>query len=104
MSENKINVNGEEYILASSVKIEPSIKQIVVLQRGWVVVGDFSQEGCQCILNNASVIRVWGTDKGLGQLSIDGPLNGTILDHCEPCRFHELNIILRMNVKNPEKW
>lgn len=54
--------------------------QIAVIDSGWVIVGE-----CKCgpsvvTLTNASVIRVWGTSKGLGQLALDGPSKDTRLD------------------------
>lgn len=77
-------------------------KQIVVLQRGWVMVGDFYQSGDECRLENASVIRQWGTTKGLGEL-VNGPLKDTKLDPCGTARFNALTIVHRLDV-NGEKW
>lgn len=76
--------------------------QIVVLQRGWVMVGKFYQTGEECRLEDARVIRVWGTSRGLGEL-VDGPLKDTKLDPCGTARFHALTIVHRIDV-NPEKW
>jgi len=56
--------------------------KIVILQRGWVMIGRFEKEGTECKLHNASVIRVWGTTKGLGQLANEGKQKETILDKC----------------------
>lgn len=72
--------------------------KIVVLQRGWVLVGKFSQDGTQCKLTNASVIRRWGTEHGLGQLH-DGPTKNTILDKCNgEVKFHELTVVFTLDV------
>lgn len=59
----KITINNEVYVLESDVEIKPTTKQIVVLNRGWVVVGNYSEDGDNCTLTDASVIRVWGTTK-----------------------------------------
>jgi hypothetical protein len=67
--------------------------RIVVLQRGWVMVGRFEQQGAQCQLHGASVIRRWGTKKGLGELATDGPLANTLLDPAGEVKFHELTVI-----------
>lgn len=52
---------------------------IAVLDRGWVVVGKFSQRGTVVTLSSAFVIRRWGTTGGLGEL-VDGPASETKLD------------------------
>lgn len=56
--------------------------KIVILQRGWVMVGRFERNGSDCKLFNASVIRSWGTKKGLGEIAKDGPTKDTVLDPC----------------------
>tara|TARA_R100000781_G_scaffold71264_1_gene44680 strand:- start:482 stop:751 length:270 start_codon:yes stop_codon:yes gene_type:complete len=53
---------------------------IVVVDRGFVYVGDVDIDADWCIINNARNIRKWGTTKGLGQLALDGPTNETVLD------------------------
>ncbi len=56
-------------------------KQIVVIDKGFVHVGDCSmQDGLLCI-DNCKNIRKWGTEKGLGQL-ITGPTPNTVADEC----------------------
>jgi hypothetical protein len=77
--------------------------RIVILQRGWVYVGRYSQDGEDCRLDGASNIRVWGTTKGLGQLATSGPLPGTTLDPCPPLRFHELTVIATIDC-DPARW
>ena len=67
-------------------------KKIVVLHSGWVVVGDYSKEGAEVVLRNASVIRRWGTTKGLGELR-NGPTKDTILDPAGTIRAHELGVV-----------
>jgi hypothetical protein len=71
--------------------MKPDIK-IVILQRGWVFVGEFSKEGENCKLSNSYSIRNWGTSKGLGEL-IDGPLKTTVLDFTGTTSFNELTSI-----------
>lgn len=72
--------------------------KIVVLQRGWVAVGRFSQNGHDCQLDDAAIIRTWGTSKGLPEIT-KGPIDGkTVLDKsAHPIRFHELTIILMLD-------
>jgi hypothetical protein len=76
--------------------------RIVILQRGWVAVGRFSKSGSDCVLEKASVIRKWGTEKGLGEL-ISGPLSNTILDPCGTMDFHELAIVATLRCE-VAKW
>lgn len=71
--------------------------QCVVLQRGWVVVGYLEKNEEMYSLKKASVIRNWGTTKGLGELIKSGPLTNTKLDPTNgTVRFHELTIVLRI--------
>lgn len=77
--------------------------RIVILQRGWVMVGKFSQEGSQCCLKDAFVIRKWGTTKGLGELALNGPTDKTILDPIPETKFHELTVIATLQCEE-SKW
>lgn len=79
------------------------MKEIVVLQRGWVVVGDFHQEGSQCSVTDGAVVRRWGTSKGLGELAKEGPQDNTILDPIPTTKFHELTVIARLEC-NAKAW
>lgn len=105
-----ITINSEVYVLESDVKVQlakknqkPTKKQIVILNRGWCLVGDYSEKGDECTLDNASVIRVWGTTKGLGELAENGPLTNTKLDACPVVTFHKMTMVARMSV-NESNW
>ena len=78
--------------------------RIVVLQRGWVAVGYFSQKGDECLLESPAIIRNWGTTKGLPQL-VGGPVKEkTILDKSSaPLRFHRLTAVLMLDCDS-KKW
>ncbi len=76
-----------------AAKKEKADIRVVVLQRGWVMVGRFSQDGERCLLRGASVVRRWGTTKGLGELAAGGPLSSTVLDPCGEVQFHELTVV-----------
>lgn len=78
-------------------------KKIVVLQRGWVVVGEYSKDGHEIVVSNASVIRRWGTTRGLGEISENGPTSLTILDKCGTVRAHEQAIVMAIDC-NQDKW
>lgn len=83
--------------------------RIAVLQRGHIVVGRYSQDGEIGRLDNASVVRRWGTSEGLGELAERGPLpesssNGpTRLDKCPTVQFHTREVIFLMEV-NADAW
>lgn len=95
-------INGVEYVeksKANQVQHEGPIK-IVVLQRGWVLIGKFERKADQCFLHNASTIRVWGTKKGLGELAKDGPQKDTVLDKCNGVvEFEALTKVLSIDVE-----
>lgn len=78
-------------------------KHIVILQRGWVVVGDLSWSGTEGTLENASVIRVWGTQNGIGEIALNGPTEKTKLDPCGTITFHELTSVAKIPC-NENKW
>lgn len=77
--------------------------KIAILNRGWMAVGKYSRVGDMCYLTDASVIRKWGTSKGLGQLAIEGKQEGTVLDPIGNIQFHMLTTVAIMDVDN-KKW
>lgn len=104
-SANTITVNGKTYYESPQDSVQPSgPTKIVVLQRGWVVIGKMERNGNECKLHNASVIRNWGTTRGLGELAKEGPLKDTKLDPCNGVvEFDSLTIVLSISV-NEAKW
>jgi hypothetical protein len=103
-----LTINGVEYIRADSVsESRNEIKgdlYIVVLQRGWVAIGNRTKtaEG-DYLLQNAAHIRVWGTTKGLGEIAAAGPTSKTVLDKCPPVEYHPMTAIMHIQCKG-EKW
>jgi hypothetical protein len=77
MSYKKITCDGQEFNL---VPIEEGNLKIVVLDKGFVYVGNFMDNGDTIRIDNARCCRVWGTTKGLSQLANEGPNNNTKLD------------------------
>lgn len=99
MTTTNLIINGVEYAPVAT----PSNIRIVVLQRGWVLVGHYAEEGDEIQLTNAAVIRTWGTTKGLGEL-VDGPTPNTVLDRCSGAvRSHRLSVVLTIDVE-AESW
>lgn len=75
-------------------------RYIVIGNRGNVVVGDLIIRGSTGYLSNASVIRRWGTSKGLGQLALEGKQPDTILDFCGDFEFELLTTCGMIPVKS----
>lgn len=75
--------------------------RILVLQRGWVVIGRVAEQGQYLIITDGYVIRRWGTTKGLGQLAAEGKQAQTILDPSPPMRTHALLVINEFSVTHP---
>ncbi len=105
-----ITLNNKEYVAKADMekvlkgsKVAPTKIQIVVLQRGWVAIGRFSQVKEQCHLTSAYIIRTWGTSNGLGELANEGKKTNTKLDKCADLHFHEMTVVLRMDVVE-DKW
>ena len=101
---NEICINGVNYVPKDSIvekEINSDIK-IVVLQRGWIVVGQFERNVTQCKLHNASVIRTWGTTNGLGEIAEGGPTTSTKLDKCKGVvQFDYMTVVLTMSMLWP---
>lgn len=100
---NTVTINGIEYVEKSALERIPTSTstdvQIIVLQRGWVMVGRFSRDGEDCALDDAAVIRTWGTKKGLGELAAKGPQPSTVLDPTGHVEFHILTVVARIATK-----
>lgn len=78
-----MNITIEELTALIGAKSNP-VKQdlgqnIVVLDRGFVYVGNVTIEGDFAIIADAKNIRTWGTKNGLGEL-VNGPLTTTKMD------------------------
>lgn len=71
-------------------------KKIVVLSNGWNLIGNYHPEDLK--LTQASVIRVWGTTRGLGQIALEGPTSETILDPCGTVLLSESAILFFIDV------
>lgn len=108
MCPNTIELNGITYVAASSdegKKILGEIR-IVVLQRGWVLIGRYKPvEGTTTVqLHDSCVIRRWGTTKGLGELAKNGVTSNTILDkNYGVVEFDVLTQVLSI-VVDESKW
>lgn len=72
--------------------------RIVVLQRGWVVVGRVRKSAVDEIeITEANVVRRWGTTAGLGELASKGQQPNTKLDACPTIRVHPLAVVQQID-------
>lgn len=94
---DSITVDGIEYVKKGTEAPKNSSIKIVVLQRGWVMIGRWSQEGDMCALDDAYNIRIWGTTSGLGQLALEGKQSATKLDKVGHVDFHILTTVAVIN-------
>jgi hypothetical protein len=79
------------------------VTRILIVQRGWVFVGEVSQtETGTIVVKHTKSIRRWGTTEGLGQLR-NGPLQETVLDQIGEIHLHPLQVIGQIAV-DAEKW
>lgn len=98
-----ITVNNKTYYSEPQKEFTGDIK-ILILQRGWVMIGRLEKNGSECKLHNASVIRNWGTTKGLGELATEGKKKDTKLDKCGGVvEFDYLTVVASITV-NQDLW
>lgn len=101
-----ITIDGVEYVKKTE-QITPEYAgdiKIVILQRGWIMVGKFERTENECKLHQAAVIRLWGTSKGLGEIAENGPTSSTKLDKCYGIvEFDYLTVVATISV-NESKW
>jgi hypothetical protein len=105
MNPNTIKIDEVEYVRSDSVNSTlGSEVRIVIAQRGWVFVGYYHphDDGETFELRNASVIRNWGTNKGLGQIT-PKPTPSTVLDPCGTVTLHTLAIVAVLDA-DAEGW
>jgi len=76
---------------------------IVVVERGFVYVGDVTHDGQWCVVRNAKNIRYWGTTKGLGELALEGPKEKTKLDDIGVIRIPARAVITLVETEK-SKW
>jgi hypothetical protein len=78
-------------------------KQIVILDRGFVYVGDVEIENDWLLIRNGANVRRWGTEKGLGELAALGPQSKTVLDPAPTVRAPLRSVIATLDCE-PAKW
>lgn len=83
--------NHKEHSLSTQNTGDPTPRQIIVADRGWVFVGHVTrEENGDITITDCQNIRIWGTDSdkpGLGWLALHGPTDKTKLDDCGTVRI-----------------
>jgi hypothetical protein len=70
-------------------------EKIVVLTNGWVLIGELQADAQT--LEKASVVRNWGTTKGLGEIALNGPTSSTVLDKCGTVKLNTAAVLFIIN-------
>ena len=102
---NSIKIDEVEYVRKDSITATDGDIKIVVLDRGFVYVGQVTEpetENGMIIIKNAKNIRQWGTTKGLGEL-VSGPLANTKLDNVGTVRAPSRALISLIDVEQA-RW
>lgn len=103
MNVENLTVKELQDIAAKHYASQSEDIRIVVLQRGWVLVGRYKQDGARCTLTSAQNVRRWGTTRGLGEIAMGGPTANTQLDPITDAEFHELTVIATFRC-DASKW
>jgi len=76
------------------------MREIIIADRGWVFLGMAAVkkiDGARyVVITEASVIRKWGTTKGIGQIALFGPTKETVLDECGTVKILETEVKARI--------
>lgn len=76
---------------------------VVVLDRGFVYVGEARRTGDMLRIQDARNIRYWGTDKGLHQLVLSGPTSKTRLDEAANIQA-PMRAVISIHETDAGKW
>jgi hypothetical protein len=92
-------LNAEKPVCKSAVSLTcgDARKRIVVLDRNWNLIGMVRHVGDEIIIEDASVIRLWGTTRGLGEIAKYGPTPKTVLDPCGTVRAFTTSVVLQID-------
>ena len=101
-SPKTVTIDGQTYV-SGDLAPEPSPIKIVILQRGWAMVGHIAEDGDRYILTRAAVIRRWGTTRGLGEIAAGGPTAETVLDPAGRVEIHKLTTVALLDCA-PAAW
>tara|TARA_R110000868_G_scaffold58435_5_gene180592 strand:+ start:2285 stop:2563 length:279 start_codon:yes stop_codon:yes gene_type:complete len=75
---------------------------ILVVDNGFVFVGDVVSDGKTLVVLKAKQLRVWGTTAGLGQIT-EGPTAATKADPCDTVIIPAARLVFALPA-NGAKW
>lgn len=100
-----------DYNIDADVDISPNF--LAVLQSGWTFVGHLRTNtdgsimthagGRMASMVNVCAVRRWGTEYGLGQLALQGPLPNTLLDPMGTIEFPMASLFFFLRI-NKARW
>lgn len=97
-----ITIDDVEYVRADSARVPVTgTRKIVVLDRGWIMVGNASTKDGVTTLTGCSNVRQWSKG-GFGGLTLSREESGAVLDPCGDVKFSEGSEILSVPVR--EDW
>ena len=77
--------------------------KILVLTNAWTLVGNIKIHSSHYSFTDASVIRHWGTSKGLGEIAAGGPTPNTTLDKIGTGRVEKHAVLFVIDCEE-SKW
>jgi hypothetical protein len=77
---------------------------IVILNDGWVFVGDIVGTAEELVMTNVRNIRRWGTTGGLGELVKNGPTASTVLDDYGPMWMFRMSQVVGYAATDASLW
>ena len=78
--------------------------RIVVLDNGFIYVGNLSIHDGIVTIADAKNIRQWGTSHGLGELALKGPTKNTVLDNVGVVMAPYASLQHVLVVQKLDKW
>jgi hypothetical protein len=99
----RITCDGQEFELVPTKKTNEFPLQIVVLERGFVYVGQIETIATGIIIHNAQNIRYWGTKNGLGELALCGKQSATKIDNVGRVRV-PIHAVIHLIDCDESKW
>ncbi len=73
---------------------EIDMKKIIICINGWIVIGETTTTEKTIVVDNAFVIRRWGTTKGIGEIALSGITKSTVLDPLPRAEIERAAVIM----------